>query len=75
MGGQAQHDQVCVCATQDVLGLRVVVWGSPLPPDVVHDLVLTLARNVGVGQHDLQVLPSRVIVQTVVHVVLEQTIK
>lgn len=39
--GEAQHDQVGVCAAQTVVGVGVVVGLRALAPDEVHDLMLT----------------------------------
>ena len=61
--GEPEHDQVRVRAAQHMLRVRVVVGAGALPPDVVHDLVLALARHVGVGQDHLRVLPARVVIE------------
>ena len=41
---------------------------TSLPPDVVHDLVLSLPGHVGVRQDDLDVAPARVVAQPIVDV-------
>lgn len=48
VGGQTQHDEVRVCPVQAVVRVRVVIGLAALAADVVHDLVLPLARHVGV---------------------------
>ena len=53
VGGEPEHDEVGVGAAQDVVRVGVVVGLRALPPDEVHDLVLALARHVGVRQHHL----------------------
>lgn len=54
-----------------MLCVGIVVWLSALLADVVHDFVFALSGNVGVGQDDLDVAPSRIVVQSVVNVVLQ----
>ena len=52
--GQPQHDEIGVSAAEDVLGVGVVIGLGPLLADVVHDLVLSLAGDVGVTQNHLK---------------------
>lgn len=46
--GQAQHDEISVGATQNMLRVGVVVWLGALLTDEVHDLVLSLPRDIGI---------------------------
>ena len=43
VGGEAQHDEIGVCAAEDVVGVGIVVRLRTLPTDVVHDFVLAFA--------------------------------
>ena len=48
-----EHDEIGVGAAQDVMSVGIVIGLSALPPDEVHDLVLALARNIGVRENYL----------------------
>ena len=49
--------------------VSVVARLSSLSPDVVHDLVFPLPRDIGIGEDHFDVLPARVGVQTDVDVI------
>ena len=53
MRRQAQHDEICVGSVETVVGVRVMVWLTSLTTNEVHDLVLPLTRDVGIGQNHL----------------------
>eukprot|EP00968_Pinguiococcus_pyrenoidosus_P005029 scaffold327_cov257-Pinguiococcus_pyrenoidosus.AAC.6 len=53
---------------QDVPLIRVVARQAPLRADEVHDLVLALARLVGVAEDHLDVLPRRMPIAPLQHV-------
>ena len=53
MGGQAQHNEICISSTQDMLGVGVMVWLGSLLADEVHDLVFPLTRHIGVREDHL----------------------
>lgn len=42
---QREHDEVCVFSDDYMGGVRVVAGEGSLPPDVLHDLMLALARH------------------------------
>ena len=48
-----EHNEICVGTTKAVMRVGIVVGIVALFPDKVHDLVLTFARAVGVGEDDL----------------------
>ena len=55
--GQAEHDEVGVQAVQAVADVGVPPRAAALLPDVRHDLVLALPRDVGIRQDDLRLSP------------------
>ena len=61
VGGQPKHDQVGVLAVHAVALVRRVVRLGPRLADVLHDLVLALARHVVPAEHNLQVAPQGVL--------------
>ena len=52
-----EHDKIGVGAAQDVMRVGIVIGLSPLPPDEVHDLVLSLARNICIRENYLREFP------------------
>lgn len=52
--GQRQHDEVSVQPVHAVPRVGVVAGGGALLANVGHDLVLALARGVGIGEDDLE---------------------
>lgn len=54
VGGERKHDEVGIQAIDDVLCVWVGARASALLADVLHHLVLSLPRRVGVGEDDLQ---------------------
>lgn len=68
---QTQHHQIRIRSAHHVLRIRIVFRLAALPPNEVHDLVLTLAGHIRIGQEHLQVLPSRMVVQTIMNVVVQ----
>ena len=49
-----EHDEIGVGAAQDVMRVGIVIGLGALPPDEVHDLVLALARNIGIRENYLR---------------------
>ena len=69
---ERQHDQVSIEAVDYVAHIRVMVRIAALPADVVHDLVLALAGDGRVREHDSEVAPSRVRVHLVCNPVAQR---
>ena len=42
---------------------------TSLSPDVVHDFMLPLPRDIGIRENDLDILPPWVVVESIVYVV------
>ena len=51
---EPEHDEIGVGAAQDVMRVGIVIGLGALPPDEVHDLVLALARNIGIRENYLK---------------------
>ena len=58
MSGQAKHDQISISSTQNMLSVGIMVWLSPLLPDVIHDFVFTLTRDERIREDDCKALPK-----------------
>ncbi|PWY79671.1 hypothetical protein BO70DRAFT_52842 [Aspergillus heteromorphus CBS 117.55] len=68
---QTQHDQVSVEAVQAVADIGIVAGLCFRMPDVLHDLVLTLTRDLVARQDDLDSLPVLVLGNFLAHEVLQ----
>ena len=51
-----EHDEIGVGAAQDVMRVGIVIGLGALSTDEVHDLVLALARNIGIRENHLRKL-------------------
>ena len=71
VGGQAQHDQVSICAIYAVTGIWIKAWLSALRSDKVEYLMLTLAWHGCITEDDGDSLPDRVCVGALEDVVFE----
>jgi hypothetical protein len=60
VGGQAKHDEICVCAVDAVGLVGVVVWGRALLAYEFHYFVLSFPGAAGVGEDDSEVFPVAV---------------
>ena len=54
VGCKPEHDKIGVGAAQDVMRVGIVIGLSALLPDEIHDLVLALARNIGIRENYLK---------------------
>ena len=65
MSGETKHDEISICSTEHMLRVGIVVRGSSLLSDEVHDFVLPFPRNIGIREDHLDILPTSIIVQAV----------
>lgn len=68
MRSQAEHDQIRICPIDAVALVGVVGCRGAFLPDELHDLVLPLARTVGIREDDSQVAPQSMPRESTLHV-------
>lgn len=68
MCSQAEHDQIRICSVNAVTLIGVVSGRGAFLPDELHDLMLPLARTVGIREDDSQVAPQSMPGESTLHV-------
>jgi hypothetical protein len=71
VGYQAEHDEIRVESIQTMTSVRVVTRLHSNVPDVLHNLVFTLARNVRPRKNNFDIAPVGVISDFLVDIVFE----
>ena len=64
-------DEIGVGSAEAVVRVGIVIGVVPLFPNKIHDLVFSFAGAISVGEDYLDVLPSGIVVESVVNVVSE----
>lgn len=72
MGGETEHNQVCIGSVDTVPCIWVVVWTCSLSSDEVQQFVFSLAWHKCVGEDDCATFPEGVGICSVQNIRLER---
>lgn len=72
VGHQAEHNQIGVGTIQTVRHICQIVLTSSLLSDELHNFVLPFSWTVGIREHHYQILPERMIIHPLMHIIVQR---